>query len=151
MTAEAASLHRVLQSVTYLLRLPVPWTSVTFGARLIQKCCKPCFLLFVAGDAMLVAALKKVWRPWCVYKCIGLLNLSSHFSDCKKIAAFFIVKHTRRVRSCSVMPNGAFECSLEYRCVPAGERSAELLEDSSAGGSRMTRKRLTLPELEGKK
>lgn len=49
------------------------------------------------------------------------------------------------------MPNGAFECSLEYRCLPAGERSAELLEDSGAGGSSMARKRLTLREREGEK
>lgn len=41
-------------------------------------------------------------------------------SNCKEIAAWFLVKHLGRVCSCSVMPNGAFEHSPEYRCLRFG-------------------------------
>lgn len=84
----------MLQSVTYLfgLVIPVPWTSVTFGVRGIQKCCKQCFLLFVAVDAVLVAALKKVWRPRCVYKHIGLLNFIKSLQQLQENHSLFYYK-----------------------------------------------------------
>lgn len=52
-----------------------------------------------------------------------LLNFILSFSscsNCKEIAASFIVKHLGRVRSYSEMPTGAFEHSLEYRCLRFG-------------------------------
>lgn len=58
--------------------------------------------------------------------CIQVLNAAefiksfSSCSNCKEIAASFMVKHLGRVRSCSVMPNGAFEHSPEYRCLRFG-------------------------------
>lgn len=74
----------------------------------------------MAGYTVLLAAIKNVWRLLRVYKHIMLLNFIksfSSFSNCEKNAGSFIVKQTQKVHSYSVMPNGAFECSLEYRCL----------------------------------
>ena len=78
----------------------------------------------MAGCDVLLAAIKNVWRPLHVCKHITLLNFMKSFSSfciCKEIAASFIVKHTRRVRNYSVMPNSAFGCSPEYRCLRVWE------------------------------
>lgn len=77
----------------------------------------------MAGYAGSLTATKDVWRLLGAYRPIALLNFIKSFSSCsscKEIAASFIVKHLGRVRSCSVVPNGAFEQSLEYRCLRFG-------------------------------
>lgn len=77
----------------------------------------------MADYAGSLTATKDVWRLFGAYKHIMLLNFIKSFSicsNCKRIAASFIVKHLGRVHSCSVMPNGAFEHSPEYRCLRFG-------------------------------
>lgn len=86
---------------------------LTWDLRILQAV----FLLFVAVCAVLFGVHEECLEA-CLYGCVVLLNFvkSLQLLHLQEIAASLTVKCTRQVHSYLGMPNGAFECSLEYRC-----------------------------------